>query len=163
MKFESLGAFVAVAEAGSVSAAARQLALSKSVVSERLADLERSLGAQFVQRTTRKLALTEDGVTFLVRARRILSEAEDARAELAERRGELAGPLRISALSPSARYIWASRRAPAASRRHGPSGMGAGVSFRSAGRWCVRRSSTLSGYSRCATKTLVRRGSEADS
>jgi DNA-binding transcriptional LysR family regulator len=97
MKFESVGAFVAVAEVGSVSAAARQLALSKSVVSERLADLERSLGAQLVQRTTRKLALTEDGVAFLVRARRILSEAEDARAELAERHGELAGSLRISA------------------------------------------------------------------
>jgi DNA-binding transcriptional LysR family regulator len=97
MKFETVRALVAVAEAGSVSGAARKLALSKSVVSERLADLERSLGAQLVQRTTRKLALTEDGVTFLVRARRILSEAEDARAELAERRGELAGPLRISA------------------------------------------------------------------
>ena len=97
MKFENVGAFVAVAEAGSVSAAVRQLALSKSVVSERLADLERSLGAQLVQRTTRKLTLTGDGVAFLVRARRILSEAEDARAELAERHGELAGPLRISA------------------------------------------------------------------
>ncbi|HTS21705.1 MAG TPA: LysR family transcriptional regulator [Casimicrobiaceae bacterium] len=97
MKFESIGAFVAVAEAGSVSGGARQLALSKSVVSERLAELERSLGARLVQRTTRKLALTEDGAAFLIRARRILSEAEEARAELAERHGELAGPLRISA------------------------------------------------------------------
>jgi DNA-binding transcriptional LysR family regulator len=97
MKFESVGAFVAVAETGSVSGAARQLELSKSVISERLAELERSLGAQLIQRTTRKLALTEDGLAFLVRARRILSEAEEARSELAERHDKLAGPLRISA------------------------------------------------------------------
>jgi DNA-binding transcriptional LysR family regulator len=97
MKMDSVAAFVAIAEAGSVSAAARALDLSKSVVSERLAELERSLGATLVQRTTRKLALTGDGTLFLARAQRILSEAREARSELAERRGELAGPLRISA------------------------------------------------------------------
>jgi DNA-binding transcriptional LysR family regulator len=97
MKFDGLVAFVAIAEAGSVSGAARLLEVSKSAVSERLAELERALGAQLVQRSTRKLALTGDGAAFLIRARRILSEAEDARAELAERHGELAGPLRISA------------------------------------------------------------------
>ena len=97
MKFEGLAAFVAVAAAGSLTGAARQLEMSKSGISERLTELERSLGAQLVQRTTRKLALTEDGLSFLVRARRIVSEAEEARAELAERQGELAGPLRISA------------------------------------------------------------------
>ena len=97
MKFDGLAAFVAIAEARSVSGAARLLDVSKSAVSERLAELEHALGAQLVQRSTRKLALTGDGAAFLIRARRILSEAEDARAELAERHGELAGPLRISA------------------------------------------------------------------
>ena len=97
MKLESVAAFVAVAEAGSVSGAARDLGLSKSVVSERLSELERSLSAQLVQRTTRKLSVTGDGQAFLARARRILAETADARAELAERRGELAGPLRVSA------------------------------------------------------------------
>ena len=97
MKFDGLGAFVAIAEAGSVSGAARLLEVSKSAVSERPAELEHALGAQLVQRSTRKLALTGDGAAFLIRARRILSEAEDARAELAEHHGELAGPLRISA------------------------------------------------------------------
>ena len=97
MKFEGIAAFVAVAEAGSLTGAARQLEVSKSAISERLAELERSLGAQLVQRTTRKLALTEDGVSFLVRARRIVSESEEARAEIAERQSEPAGPLRISA------------------------------------------------------------------
>ncbi|HZZ91234.1 MAG TPA: LysR substrate-binding domain-containing protein [Usitatibacter sp.] len=97
MKLENVGTFVAIADAGSLSAAARAANLSKSVVSERLAELERSLGAQLVQRTSRKLSLTGDGMAFLARARRILAEADAARAELSERRGELAGPLRISA------------------------------------------------------------------
>jgi DNA-binding transcriptional LysR family regulator len=66
------------------------------VVSERLAELERSLGARLVQRTTRKMSLTEDGLAFLDRGRRILRDTLDATAEIAERRGALVGPLRIS-------------------------------------------------------------------
>ncbi|HYZ20597.1 MAG TPA: LysR family transcriptional regulator [Rhodopila sp.] len=97
MKLEGLAVFAAVAEAGSISEAARRLGLPKSVVSERLADLERELGARLIQRTTRKMSLTEDGSAFLFRARRILQEAQDGRDELAERRGELIGPLRLSA------------------------------------------------------------------
>ena len=66
------------------------------MVSERLADLERELGARLVQRTTRKMSLTEDGCAFLSRTRRILQEAQDGRDELAQQRGELIGPLRPS-------------------------------------------------------------------
>jgi DNA-binding transcriptional LysR family regulator len=97
MKLDGIAAFVAIVEAGSVSGAARQLGLSKSAVSDRLAELERSLAAHLVQRTTRKLAVTGDGLAFLDRARRMLAEAADARAEIAERRGELAGTMRVSA------------------------------------------------------------------
>jgi DNA-binding transcriptional LysR family regulator len=97
MKLDGIAAFVAVAEAGSISEAARRLRLSKSVVSERLAELERSVGASLLHRTTRKLSLTEDGAAFLERAGRIVREVEDAAADLSERRGALAGPLRISA------------------------------------------------------------------
>src|ERR1700726_2694716 len=97
MKIDGIEAFVAVIEAGSISEAARKLRLSKSVVSERLAELERSLGAKLLQRTTRKLSLTEDGSAFRERAARIMHEVEDAAADLAERRGTLSGPLRISA------------------------------------------------------------------
>lgn len=96
MKLDGLAAFVAITEAGSISAAARRLGLAKSVVSERLAELERILGARLIQRTTRKLALTEGGQTFLPRAQQILYQAQAAAAELAERRGTLAGPLRVS-------------------------------------------------------------------
>ena len=97
MKFDGIAAFVATAEAGSISAASRRLGLAKSVVSESLAELERSLGNRLIQRTTRKLSLTEGGQMFLPRAQRILREAEEASAELAARSGTLAGPLRLSA------------------------------------------------------------------
>lgn len=97
MKLDGVAAFVAVANTGSISEAARQLRLSKSAVSERLAELERALGANLVQRNSRQLALTEDGVAFLVRAKRIVAEADEAASELARRRGEIAGPLRIAA------------------------------------------------------------------
>jgi DNA-binding transcriptional LysR family regulator len=97
MKLEGLSTFVAVAEAGSISAAARRLGLSKSVVSDRLAELERSLGAPLLHRSTRKLTLTEDGTSFLESAARITRDVETAAVMVAERRGALHGPLRISA------------------------------------------------------------------
>jgi DNA-binding transcriptional LysR family regulator len=97
LKLDSLVAFVAIAEAGSISEASRRLQISKSVASERLAELERNVGVTLVHRSTRGLALTEDGIGFHERAKRILREVSEATSEVAERRGELAGPLRISA------------------------------------------------------------------
>jgi DNA-binding transcriptional LysR family regulator len=97
MKLDGIAAFVAVAEAGSISEAARRLHLAKSVVSERVSELERRLGARLIHRTTRKLSLTEDGTAFLERAGRIVRDVEAAASELAERRGTLVGPLRLSA------------------------------------------------------------------
>ncbi|MBI1779437.1 MAG: LysR family transcriptional regulator [Proteobacteria bacterium] len=96
LKLDGIVAFVAVAEAGSISEAARRLRLSKSVVSERLAELERSLGATLLHRTTRKLSISEDGLAFHQRASRIVQEVIDATAEISERREALIGPLRIS-------------------------------------------------------------------
>ena len=97
LKLEGIASFVAVAESGSISEAARRLHLSKSIVSERLAEVERQIGASLLHRTTRKVSLTEDGTAFLDRAARILREVEEASADMAERRGTLSGPLRISA------------------------------------------------------------------
>ena len=97
MKLEGITAFVTIVESGSISEAARRLRLSKSVVSERLAELEKSLGAVLVHRSTRKLTVTEDGLAFLDRAHRIIHEIDEAGAEMAERRGTLLGPLRIAA------------------------------------------------------------------
>jgi DNA-binding transcriptional LysR family regulator len=97
LKLDSIATFVAIAATRSFSGAARQLGLSKSIVSERLQELERSLGTKLVQRTTRHVALTADGLAFHERAKHIMREAELAAEELAERRGKLAGSLRISA------------------------------------------------------------------
>ncbi len=97
MKLDGVAVFVACAEARSISGAARRLGIAKSVASERLAELERVLGTRLLQRTTRKVSVTEDGSVFLERARRILREAENAVAELAERHGTLVGALRLSA------------------------------------------------------------------
>lgn len=97
IRIEGISAFVATVEQGSISGAARQLRLSKSVVSERLAELERSLGSALLHRTTRRLSLTEDGTAFLPRAQRITRDVTEAAADIAERRGTLAGPLRIAA------------------------------------------------------------------
>jgi DNA-binding transcriptional LysR family regulator len=96
LKLESLQTFVATAEGGSLSEAARRLQISKSVASERLVELERSVGTTLMHRSTRKLALTEDGLALLERAKRILREVSDASTEISERRGALIGPLRIS-------------------------------------------------------------------
>jgi DNA-binding transcriptional LysR family regulator len=96
MKLDGIAAFIAVADAGSLNEAARRLRLSKSAVSERLIELERALDANLLQRNSRQLALTEDGVAFLERARRIAAEADAATNELARRRSVIAGPLRIA-------------------------------------------------------------------
>lgn len=97
MRTEGIVTFVAVVDSGTITEAARRLRLSKSVVSERLAELEKSLGTLLLQRTTRKLTLTENGQAFLGRARRIVEEIEAAADEISEQRGEIAGPLRIAA------------------------------------------------------------------
>jgi len=103
LKLESVAAFVAVAESGSISEAARRMEVSKSVVSERLAELERSLGAKLLHRTTRKLAITEDGSTFYERAKRILQEATDAAVESSQ------GPCAYRLPSALAACIWGPR------------------------------------------------------
>lgn len=97
LKLDGLSAFVCVVETGSITAAAQRLGLAKSVVSERLAELEQTVGAHLIQRTTRKSSLTENGRTFLASARRLLADADAAVAAIAEPGNELVGPLRISA------------------------------------------------------------------
>lgn len=97
---ESLDAFVHIVEAGSLSGAARQLGLAKSVLSDRLANLEATLGVTLARRTTRRLAITEAGERFFQQAQRILEqvdEASDAAVESAGAHGALRGRLRVAA------------------------------------------------------------------
>jgi DNA-binding transcriptional LysR family regulator len=91
-----LETFVAVADTGGVSGAARRLGLPKSIVSRRLVRLENELGAQLLTRTTRGAALTEAGATYREHAARVVAELEAARDSLSPA-GELRGLLRVSA------------------------------------------------------------------
>ncbi len=95
MDLDDLQTFVEVADAGGVSAAARRLGVSKSIVSRRLFRLEADLGVQLVARTTRGAALTEAGVTFRDHAARVAVEIDAAR-EMIGPAGDLTGRLRVA-------------------------------------------------------------------
>jgi len=92
-----LRAFVRVMDRGSFSAAAKDLGLTPSAVSKLISRLEDRLGARLLERSTRRLALTPEGETFLARARRIVADTEEAEAEVARVRGAPRGRLHINA------------------------------------------------------------------
>ena len=95
MDIEDLQTFVDVADAGGVSAAARRLGVSKSIVSRRLLRLEAELGVQLLARTTRGASLTEAGATFRDHAARVRAEIETARETILPT-GDLRGRLRVA-------------------------------------------------------------------
>ncbi|WP_173088516.1 LysR family transcriptional regulator [Devosia sp. 1635] len=95
MDIDDVVTFVEVADAGGVSAAARRMGVSKSIVSRRLIRLEAELGVQLLARSTRGAALTEAGVTFRDHAARIRAEFEAAKDTILPT-GELRGRLRIA-------------------------------------------------------------------
>jgi len=88
--------FVAVVEAGSFVGATDGLRMSKAAVSRHVDALEQRLGVRLLQRTTRRLSLTEEGRTFHQRARDVLASLDDAEAEVTSRTQEPSGVLRIN-------------------------------------------------------------------
>ncbi|HZZ24934.1 MAG TPA: LysR family transcriptional regulator [Roseiarcus sp.] len=92
-----LRTFVRIVGAGSLSAASREMGLVLSVVSKRLASLERRTEVRLIARSTRSLALTEEGQHLFERAQRILAEVDEAEAALTHGRAEPQGVLRVSA------------------------------------------------------------------
>ncbi len=95
MDIKDLQTFVAVADAGGVSVAARRLGVSKSIVSRRLFRVEAELGVQLLARTTRGAALTEAGITFRDHAARASAEIDTAKETILPT-GELRGRLRVA-------------------------------------------------------------------
>ncbi len=77
-RLELMETFVKVVEFGQFSAAARALALSPSQVTTHVQQLEQKLGVRLLNRTTRRIGLTEVGETFYANCARILSELTDA-------------------------------------------------------------------------------------
>src|SRR4051794_28212653 len=88
--------FARVVEAGGFGRAATRLGLPKSTVSRRIAALEAALGERLLQRTTRKLVVTEFGQQLLGPARQVVSETEQAVALAESSRGQVTGRLRVS-------------------------------------------------------------------
>jgi DNA-binding transcriptional LysR family regulator len=99
-RLHSMRVFSRVIDAGSFAAAARELNLSPAVVTRLIADLEEHLGARLINRTTRRLSLTDTGELYLERVRHVLTEVEEAEALASAATAEPRGHLRV--LTPPA-------------------------------------------------------------
>jgi len=95
--FAGMQAFHAVIDTGGFAAAATRLGLTRALVSKRVAALERLLGTRLLARTTRRVAPTEAGAAFHIRAGAMLEAYEAARAELGELQAEPTGTLKVNA------------------------------------------------------------------
>ena len=96
-KFLEMRTFASVIEMGSFVRAADTLSMSKAAVSRYVSDLESRLGVRLIQRTTRKLSLTEEGEVFYARCKEILAGLDEAEAEISLRTGQAVGQIKISA------------------------------------------------------------------
>jgi len=96
-KLAAMAVFARVAEAKGFSEAARRLGVSKSAVSKQVAGLERALKARLLNRTTRRLSLTEVGAAFYEHCARMLAEAEAAELAVSRLYAEPRGVLRVTA------------------------------------------------------------------
>ncbi|WP_291994067.1 LysR family transcriptional regulator [Candidatus Accumulibacter sp. ACC003] len=99
----AMQAFVKIVDSGSLTAAAEALAVSQPSMVRTLAALEREVGVRLLNRTTRRMALTDEGREYCARCRAILAAVDDAQASLSARRVEPRGKLRITASVPFGR------------------------------------------------------------
>lgn len=102
---DEMQAFITVVDSGSITAAAEQLGLTISATSRTLARLEAKLGTTLMRRSTRRLELTEEGATFLTRARQIVDSVQEAEDLMTLRRNQPEGRLRVDAASPFMRHV----------------------------------------------------------
>jgi len=96
-EFSQIKTFIALVENHSLSKAAEKMGIAVSAVSRRLKELESSLDVQLIQRTTRKMHLTEAGEKFYQRCGRVLDELEEAKQEARNSATTLSGTLKIAA------------------------------------------------------------------
>jgi DNA-binding transcriptional LysR family regulator len=95
--FQAMKVFVKVAEAGSLSGAARALDMSNPSVTRHIGDLEAYLHARLFNRSTRRLSLTETGAAYLERCRQVLQDLEDATLAAGAGAAKPVGTLRVNA------------------------------------------------------------------
>jgi len=96
-RFKEIEAFVTVVEAGSFVAAGDALHVSKAAVSRAVLELEKRLGARLLQRTTRRLSITEAGRAYYDRCKQIMAELDEADSAVGAVTGNAVGKLRINA------------------------------------------------------------------
>lgn len=96
-KLEAMRAFVTIVEAGSLTAAGKELGRSLPSMVRTLSELEETLGVVLLRRTTRSMALTDEGRLYLERCRRILVDVDDAEALVRATHTPLHGRLRVTA------------------------------------------------------------------
>ncbi|WP_338848625.1 LysR family transcriptional regulator [Massilia sp. W12] len=96
-QFKQISTFVEVVARGNLSAAARAEGIAPAMIGRRLDALEERLGVKLLQRTTRKIALTEEGAAFLEDCQRILRELDEAESAVSARSAHASGHLLISA------------------------------------------------------------------
>ncbi len=96
-KFTQMATFVEVVARGSLSAAARAEGIAPAMIGRRLDALEARLGVKLLQRTTRRLVLTDEGTAFLEDCQRILAEVNDAESAISEHSMRASGHLTVSA------------------------------------------------------------------
>lgn len=96
-RFEAMSVLLAVAEAGSLSAGARRLGTPLATVSRKVSELEKHLGVRLLLRSSRGLALTDEGRAFVAASRRILDELQAAERQAAGDYGALRGGLHVTA------------------------------------------------------------------
>ncbi|SEU28363.1 LysR family transcriptional regulator [Stigmatella erecta] len=97
MDLNELLVFAKVVQAGSFTSAARGLRMPKSTVSRKVSELEERVGAQLLQRTTRKLRLTDVGQAYYEHCARIVAEAEQAELAVTRMQSAPHGLLRVTA------------------------------------------------------------------
>jgi DNA-binding transcriptional LysR family regulator len=97
--------FVRVADRGSFSAVARELALAQSQVSRQVAQLEQMLGANLLTRTTRRVTLTPEGAAYLEHARRALAEADEGLQAVRRGTQRLHGRMRLAVSGGLLRFV----------------------------------------------------------
>lgn len=96
-RYTQIESFVQIIEHGSLAAAALHAGITPVMMGRRLDALERRLGTQLVHRSTRRLALTEQGATFLDECRRLLAQWDEAEASVSAQRHQASGHLVVTA------------------------------------------------------------------
>ncbi len=95
-KLKAMAAFVRIVEAGSLTAAADELDVSQPSMVRQLAALEAALGVRLINRTTRRMALTDEGREYYERCKWVLSAVDEVETTLSARRTEPRGRLRVT-------------------------------------------------------------------